>query len=93
MMRLHSLNRSFNLLTKNPNLKRQGSLRGVTASLIINLRSQEVSEQSQVLDLELYYERLILVKTKPGKGRESGGLVEHVQVSESELKLNWLIDL
>ena len=33
------------------------------------------------------------MKTESGKGGEGGGLVEHVQVSECELKLDRLIDL
>ena len=33
------------------------------------------------------------MKTKSGKGGECSRLVEHVQVSESELKLYRLIDL
>lgn len=62
-------------------------------SLISNLGSQEVLEYSELIDLELHDEGLFLVKAKAGKVADGSGLVEHVEVAESELLRHRLFDL
>ncbi len=61
-------------------------------SLITDLRSKEVFKDSEVFNLEFNYEWLFLMKTKSGKTGKSGGFVEHIEISESELLLNTLCD-
>lgn len=62
-------------------------------SLISNLGSQEVLEYSKLVDLELHDEGLFLVKAKAGEAADGSGLVEHVEVAESELLRHRLFDL
>ena len=62
-------------------------------SFIRDLGSEEVFQHSEVVDLEFNDEGLLLMEAESGEGAQGGGLVEHVQISESELLLDWLSDL
>ncbi len=63
------------------------------ASLIADLGSKEVLEDSKVVDLEFDDERLFLVEAEAGEARNSGSLVEHVEVAEGKLLSHGLADL
>ena len=67
--------------------------RTASCSLIADLRSEEVLEDSEVVDLELNDEGLLLMEAQPCKVRDGCCLVEHVQVAESELLAHWLLHL
>lgn len=62
-------------------------------SLIADLGSEEVLEHSEVVDLELDDEGLLLVEAQAGEARDGGGFVEHVEVAEGELLGDRLSDL
>jgi len=64
-----------------------------TASLIADLGSKEVLENAEVVNLEFDDKGLFLVQAETGKARNSGGLVEHVEVSEGKLLSDRLSDL
>lgn len=58
-----------------------------SCSFVADLWGKEVLEDTEVLDLEFYNEGLLLVKAESCEAAQSGCLVEHVQVSQSELLL------
>jgi hypothetical protein len=47
-------------------------------SFITNLGSEEILEDSEIVDLEFDDERLLLMKTESCEAAEGGCLVEHV---------------
>ena len=62
-------------------------------SLIADLRSKEVLEDTEVVDLEFDDQGLFLVQAEAGKARDSCRLVEHVEVTKGKLLSYWLTNL
>ena len=61
-------------------------------SLISNLGGQEVLEDSKLVDLELHDKGLFLVQAETSEVADRGCLVEHVEVAESKLLRNRLLN-
>jgi hypothetical protein len=63
---------------------------GSSSSLIADLGSKEILEDTKVVNFELHDEWLFLMKAKAGKTRDGSGLVEHIEVAEGKLLSNRL---
>ena len=62
-------------------------------SVVADLGREVVLEDAELIDLELSDQRLVLVHAELRESRQVACLVEQVQVVQSELLRNWLLNL